>query len=165
MNTNDRRPQITTADSDDYDANTASERPLLRSFPNPSRYGTHSVSSKQEDTPVTTKLKAFLVADVDTRWADLILIVLFFISGSIDAGAYNAYECFTSMQVTGRLTTHAKHLLMVMTDRKYNLRGSWSLKFTSLLTKASMDQIRLLRSLLSSRLNCNQLIPPYLWRA
>lgn len=44
-------------------------------------------------------LKDYLTADIDTRWADLILIVCFLIAGLIDSGAYNAYECFTSMQV------------------------------------------------------------------
>lgn len=46
------------------------------------------------------KLKCYLTADVNTRWADLILIICFAISGLIDSGAYNAYECFVSMMVS-----------------------------------------------------------------
>lgn len=40
------------------------------------------------------------MADVSTRWADLVLMVNFFISGLVDSGAYNAYSCFVSMQVS-----------------------------------------------------------------
>lgn len=80
-------------------ARAASERPLLRSFPNPSYYGTHLRVSKKRDIPVTTVAKNHLNAEITTRWADLVLIVCFFICGLIDAGAYNAYECFTAMQV------------------------------------------------------------------
>ncbi|KAK3707534.1 hypothetical protein LTR37_012029 [Vermiconidia calcicola] len=81
------------------DARAADERPLLRSFPNPSGYGTHHhFTSKGQDVPNSTKLKRYLNADIETRWADLILVVCFFISGLIDAGAYNAYGCFSSMQ-------------------------------------------------------------------
>ncbi|KAK3697798.1 hypothetical protein LTR37_017263 [Vermiconidia calcicola] len=81
------------------DARAADERPLLRSFPNPSGYGTHyHFTSKGQDVPNSAKLKRYLNADIGTRWADMILVVCFFISGLIDAGAYNAYGCFSSMQ-------------------------------------------------------------------
>jgi hypothetical protein len=46
------------------------------------------------------RTKAYLTADVSTRWADLVLMVCFFISGLVDSGAYNAYSCFVSMQVS-----------------------------------------------------------------
>ena len=82
------------------DAEAATERPLLRSFPNPSGYGTQNTAWKEQKVSATTKMKLYLTADIDKRWGDLILIVCFFISGLIDAGAYNAYGCFTSMQVS-----------------------------------------------------------------
>lgn len=50
-----------------------------------------------------TRLEAaisYLTADVSTRWADLVLMVCFMISGLVDSGAYNAYSCFVSMQVS-----------------------------------------------------------------
>ncbi|KAK4545821.1 hypothetical protein LTR36_002385 [Oleoguttula mirabilis] len=43
------------------------------------------------------KVQGYLTADITTRWADLVLIVCFALSGLIDSGAYNAYECFVSM--------------------------------------------------------------------
>jgi hypothetical protein len=77
------------------------ERPLLRSFPNPSRYGRQRPIQqiKSQDRLTVESSKQYLEAEITTRWADLTLIVCFFISGIIDAGAYNAYECFCSMQV------------------------------------------------------------------
>jgi hypothetical protein len=75
-------------------------RPLLRSFPNPSAYGSSQTPVLRTKSISTgARLKDHLMAEVDTRWAELILIVYFFISGTIDAGAYSAYECFCSMQV------------------------------------------------------------------
>ena len=49
----------------------------------------------------TTKngLLEHLHTNVDSKRADIPLIISFFIAGMIDAGAYNAYECFCSMQV------------------------------------------------------------------
>ena len=49
--------------------------------------------------PTSTKIKTFLNTNVSSHRADIPLILSFFISGLIDAGAYNAYQCFTSMQV------------------------------------------------------------------
>ncbi|KAM0716556.1 hypothetical protein Q7P37_008001 [Cladosporium fusiforme] len=45
------------------------------------------------------RAKDYLCTDVSTRWADLVLMVCFMISGLVDSGAYNAYSCFVSMQV------------------------------------------------------------------
>lgn len=95
----ERTENIQRMTSDDSESTRAEERPLLRSFPNPSGYGIPRLPSKTTDVSMSAKLKEHVNADIDTRWADLVLIVCFFISGSIDAGAYNAYECFSSMQV------------------------------------------------------------------
>lgn len=46
----------------------------------------------------TTSISTFLNKNVSDHRADALLICSFFVSGMIDAGAYNAYECFTSMQ-------------------------------------------------------------------
>ena len=83
----------------DNDATGAADRPLLRSFPNPSGYGTNHPTFKYQEVSRIARTKQYLTADIDTQWADLILIVGFFISGLIDAGAYNAYQNFASMQV------------------------------------------------------------------
>ena len=59
-------------------------------------------ANHKEPSPATTQLrntKSYLNADLDTRWTDLILIACFGTSGLIDSGAYNAYNCFTSMMV------------------------------------------------------------------
>ena len=48
------------------------------------------------------KATSYLTADISTRWADLVLMVNFFISGLVDSGAYNAYSCFVSMQVSSK---------------------------------------------------------------
>lgn len=56
-------------------------------------------SQKYEDLTTAEWLKYWMTSEVSTAWADLILLVCFFISGLVDSGAYNAYECFVSMQV------------------------------------------------------------------
>ncbi|KAF7548520.1 hypothetical protein G7046_g8652 [Stylonectria norvegica] len=38
------------------------------------------------------------VADIDTRWADLLLLICFFIAGLVDSAAFSMYGCFVSMQ-------------------------------------------------------------------
>lgn len=45
-------------------------------------------------------LRKRLTTSVDSSRADVPLILSFFIAGMIDAGSYNAYECFCSMQVS-----------------------------------------------------------------
>ncbi|RGP77953.1 hypothetical protein FLONG3_3910 [Fusarium longipes] len=37
-------------------------------------------------------------AEIDTRWADVLLLVCFFIAGLVDSAAFNMYGCFVSMQ-------------------------------------------------------------------
>ncbi|KAF2716520.1 hypothetical protein K431DRAFT_278792 [Polychaeton citri CBS 116435] len=43
-------------------------------------------------------IRNHLAADVNVKYADIVLIIMFFVSGLVDSGAYNAYECFVSMQ-------------------------------------------------------------------
>src|ERR1700712_5638455 len=50
--------------------------------------------------------RAYLTADVSTRCADLVLMVCFFISGLVYSGAYNAYSCFVSIQVSRSIHIH-----------------------------------------------------------
>ena len=45
-----------------------------------------------------SQIRQRLDADVDARWADLILLGCFFCSGLIDSMAFNMYACFVSMQ-------------------------------------------------------------------
>jgi hypothetical protein len=56
-------------------------------------------TSKKRAKSFLLRTKDYLNADITTRWADLVLLVCFFVSGMVDAGAYNAYSCFVSMQV------------------------------------------------------------------
>lgn len=65
------------------------------SFRNPSDQS----ASQSQKARRAQSAKDYLNADIDTRWTDLILILCFAICGLIDSGAYNAYECFVSMQV------------------------------------------------------------------
>lgn len=52
-------------------------------------------------------LRRRLTAQIDTKWADLVLLSCFYCSGLIDSMAFNMYGCFVSMQ-TG--TSHDLHL-------------------------------------------------------
>jgi hypothetical protein len=125
------------------------ERPLLRSFPNPSGYGSnHTPMLQRKEISASAKVKDYLAAEVDTRWAELILIVCFFISGMIDAGAYNAYECFVSMQVRSSLKLVSSTALIGLIDRQYRLRGPWSLGSPSSISPPRLDQISRLRLLI-----------------
>jgi hypothetical protein len=48
--------------------------------------------------PFPKRIHDRLNVDINPKWADIILIVCFFISGLIDSAAFNTYSCFTSMQ-------------------------------------------------------------------
>ncbi|KAH6622031.1 hypothetical protein C7974DRAFT_414705 [Boeremia exigua] len=45
-----------------------------------------------------SQIRQRLDADVDAKWADLILLGCFFCSGLVDSMAFNMYACFVSMQ-------------------------------------------------------------------
>lgn len=51
-----------------------------------------------EKPQAKSQIRQRLDADVDARWADLILLGCFFCSGLIDSMAFNMYACFVSMQ-------------------------------------------------------------------
>jgi hypothetical protein len=51
-----------------------------------------------EKPQAKSQIQQRLDADVDARWADLILLGCFFCSGLIDSMAFNMYACFVSMQ-------------------------------------------------------------------
>lgn len=55
---------------------------------------------KTKPSTQTSRFKRHFNAQIDTRRADVILIICFFISGLTDAGAYNAWKVFLSMQVS-----------------------------------------------------------------
>lgn len=89
---------------------TADERRSLLSFYQRYSYrdgpreGNHNVNGNNSSPPgpstTLQKVKSHLSADVSTRWADLVLMVCFMVSGLVDSCAYNAYSCFVSMQVS-----------------------------------------------------------------
>lgn len=66
------------------------------------REGNHNVNGNNSSPPgpatILQKVKSHLSADISTRWADLVLMVCFMVSGLVDSCAYNAYNCFVSMQ-------------------------------------------------------------------
>ena len=48
-----------------------------------------------------TRFRKHMAQDVHEDWADIILIVLSFISGMVDSAVFNTWSCFVSMQ-TGK---------------------------------------------------------------
>ncbi|KIW28945.1 uncharacterized protein PV07_04797 [Cladophialophora immunda] len=48
--------------------------------------------------PVPTRLRLWLTSDIDTRWADTILLACFFVTGMVDSVAFNTWSCFVGMQ-------------------------------------------------------------------
>jgi hypothetical protein len=44
------------------------------------------------------RLRSRFTCDVDTRWADSILIGCFFVTGVVDSFVFNTYRCFVGMQ-------------------------------------------------------------------
>ncbi|OAP57802.1 hypothetical protein AYL99_08540 [Fonsecaea erecta] len=48
--------------------------------------------------PMSTRLRLWLTSDIDTRWADTILLACFFVTGMVDAVAFNTWNSFVGMQ-------------------------------------------------------------------
>ncbi|QDS71856.1 hypothetical protein FKW77_009993 [Venturia effusa] len=61
--------------------------------------------AKKKSATRNSTLKRYLNAQIDTRRADVVLIICFFISGLTDAGAYNAWRIFLSMQTGNTIFT------------------------------------------------------------
>ena len=93
-------------------AHEPEERQSLLSFYQRYSYSTHGGQSPRRRNTDTNSLlspqnissnwqdaKTYLNAELSTKWAEIVLFACFFVSGFVDAGAYNAYECFISMQV------------------------------------------------------------------
>jgi hypothetical protein len=57
-----------------------------------------TMGDELEKPQAKSQVRQRLDADVDARWADLILLGCFFCSGLIDSMAFNMYACFVSMQ-------------------------------------------------------------------
>ena len=47
---------------------------------------------------ISRRFKGYMRANVTTKWADLLLILCFFVSGLVDSVAFNVWSCFASMQ-------------------------------------------------------------------
>lgn len=45
-----------------------------------------------------SRTQKFMAQDVHEDWADMILIILSFISGMVDSAVFNTWSCFVSMQ-------------------------------------------------------------------
>lgn len=64
----------------------------------------HEAMETDFEKPGTkSQIRQRLDAEIDAKWADLILLGCFFCSGLIDSMAFNMYACFVSMQ-TGQWT-------------------------------------------------------------
>jgi uncharacterized membrane protein YoaK (UPF0700 family) len=61
------------------------------------------------DMKKKASIRSRLEAQIDTKWADVVLLACFYCSGLIDSMAFNMYGCFVSMQ-TGELRKPACHL-------------------------------------------------------
>jgi hypothetical protein len=164
---------------------TAEERQSLLSF-----YQRYSYRDGPRDSIVNGNLppppnatgswqrtKTYLTADVSTRWADLVLMVCFFISGLVDSGAYNAYSCFVSMQVSRSLHVHSaingvdpfhlqkKPSLTHPLDRQHYLPRPRSELPPRRHARSSLDEIAHSNHILPLRRGIDILLPPSLRRA
>ena len=68
-----------------------------------------------EKPQARSQVRQRLDADIDAKWADLILLGCFFCSGLVDSMAFNMYACFVSMQ-TGQWTTMIQEQCRLKTD-------------------------------------------------
>ena len=116
---------------------TADERRSLLSFYQRYSYrdgpreGNHNVNGNNSSPPgpstTLQKVKSHLSADVSTRWADLVLMVCFMVSGLVDSCAYNAYSCFVSMQVSFSIKKITnQHLTKTFTNNNSNRQATQS---------------------------------------
>jgi hypothetical protein len=60
-----------------------------------------------EETKGSTKK---VPKNIDLRYADLVFLVCYFVSGILDSSAYNAWTCFVSMQTGESEHTRARVL-------------------------------------------------------
>lgn len=69
-------------------------------------------------------IRRYLNAQIDTKWADLILLACFFCSGLIDSMAFNMYGCFVSMQTgthpPSSLQPSHRHLTLHTQETRYS---------------------------------------------
>ena len=61
--------------------------------------------------PWTVRLRSRFTSDIDTAWADTILLGCFFVAGIVDSVAFNTYSCFVSMQ-TGESLSYPEVLVV-----------------------------------------------------
>lgn len=66
-----------------------------------------NMSDEMEKPQAKSQVRQRLDADIDAKWADMILFGCFFCSGLVDSMAYNMYSSFVSMQ-TGQLMIQRK---------------------------------------------------------
>jgi len=77
--------------------------------------------------PLLTRLRLRFDSDIDSKWADLVLLGCFYTTGMVDAIAFNTWSCFVGMQ-TG-WSSLAADFIEDRTDklcRKHHLRRPWS---------------------------------------
>lgn len=48
--------------------------------------------------PWSRRIVSRFTSDIDTSWADTILVGCFFVSGIVDSVVFSTYTCFVSMQ-------------------------------------------------------------------
>lgn len=59
---------------------------------------TEAMGDDLEKPQAKSQVRQRLDAEIDAKWADLILLGCFFCSGLVDSMAFNMYACFVSMQ-------------------------------------------------------------------
>lgn len=100
-----------------------------------------TMESGLEKPASKSQIQRRLDAQIDTKWADLILLGCFFCSGLIDSMAFNMYACFVSMQ-TGMLQLYQSiHENLLKPARQHNLRWTWCQRTTRLSASILMGKV------------------------
>lgn len=87
--TNGNNQGVVTTDISPTSTNVDSESQALNG---------HTANGNGKATPRTTRFRRYMAQDVHEDWADVILIILSFISGMVDSAVFNTWSCFVSMQ-------------------------------------------------------------------
>lgn len=69
-----------------------------QSFPEKDSILSPDTEFPHSSLPWSTRLRARFTSDIDTTWADTILLGCFFVTGIVDSVAFNTYSCFVGMQ-------------------------------------------------------------------
>jgi hypothetical protein len=74
-----------------------------------------------------TRLRRHMAQDVHEDWTDVILVILSFITGMVDAAVFNTWSCFVGMQ-TGKHELSLRNSPRV-TNSNQATRSTWDLAY------------------------------------